>query len=345
MSDQEIQNATRELRETGSDGDRLRLFEDVATLLDVDRGDEYELAATSLAVVRDDTAKFALRALGGQETIDRSGRFLIFATGAIACRRAQDKQLSDSLFDAVGKEFEDISLFKHFLALALDGGKQRELRRGLKLERKFLEEMAPHAGASHLVARFILQLRECGDRAIGDDALDEALDTVDEAIELRPGYAKFFATRAAVYRQLGQFRDARNDFLDAIRLEDRDSVDARERIGDYKRELAVIDVFRTLGSVEHKVVDLEDRSRLTVERLRNAELSVVTAVAFLAAALALVQITLVNAADRSVAESIAIVGAFGVVLFGAVALGSWLLRRPWRELSRGAGTGVIDDGH
>lgn len=343
MCSQETQIGAQQLRAAETDGDRLVIFRNLAAQLDLARADEYELAATSLAVARDDTTDFALRTFTDNLAFDRSTQFLIFATGAIACRRAQDKHRSDALFKLARREFADMPLFKHFLALSLDDGKLPELKRGLGLEREILGETAPHAGAAHLIARFILQLRGCGDRGIGRPELEEALDAVDEAIQLRPGYAKFFATRAAVYRQLGRFREARNDLLDAIRLEDRNSVDARERIGDYKRELAVVDVYRTLGSIEHKVDELEIRTQGTIERLRNAELSVITAVAFLAAALALVQITLTNATDRSVGASIVIVGSFGIVLFGAVAFGSWLLKRPWRKLTREATHETADD--
>ena len=71
---------------------------------------------------------------------------------------------------------------------------------------------------------------------------------------------------------------------------------------------------------------------------------VVTAVAFLAAALALVQVALGNITDRSVLGSIAVVASFGVILFGAVWLGSWLLRRSWHNPTRADDCQATEDG-
>lgn len=326
-----LRDACERLRVIEDDDDRLRLFREAAGKLDLGEADKYELGATAFAVARDDTADFAQRILSEGQEKDRMVRFLVFATGAIACRRSQDKALGEGMFELAGDEFTDVLLFKHFLALSLDDGRVKELKRGLRLERDFREQTKAHAGAAHLVARLIVQLRDCDKANIKDAELQEALDAVDEAIELRPGYAKFLATRAAVYRQLGRFAEARDDLLEAIRLEDRRSFDARERIDDYKRDLTMLGAYSNLDSIDDKVTTLEGRTQRTVERLRGAELSVITAVAFVAGIISLVQITLTNVTDRPLGESIAIVGSFGVVLFGAVAFGAWLLRRPWSE--------------
>lgn len=329
----EIQETARQLRTVEGDRERLEICRDAAGGLSFEKADEYEFAATQLAVARKDTADFALRVLSGGLTPDRETRFLVFATGAIACRRAEDKRHGDDLFELAGDEFGDLPLFKHFHALSFDGGKKGELRRGLALERRVLTETAPHAGGAHLIARFILQLRECNDPDIGQAQLAEALDMVDEAISGRPGYAKFYATRAAIYSHIGRFDDAGDDLLEAIRLEDRGATDAHERISEYKLARKILEMHRSLSSLTDKVGVVESRTRRTVERLRDAEFSVITAVAFVAGILALVQITLANVTGRSVGDSIVIVGGFGAVLFGAVAFGAWLLRRPWGKMA------------
>jgi tetratricopeptide (TPR) repeat protein len=331
----EIQETARRLRAVKSDRERLQICRDAADELSFEKADEYELAATRLAVAREDTADFALRVLSPDLEPDRETRFLIFAIGAIACRRAEDKRRGDEVFELARNEFGDLPLFKHFLALSFDGGKKGELRRGLALERKVLTETAPHAGGAHLIARFILQLRECNDPDIGEVQLDEALDMVNEAIASRPGYAKFYATRAAICSHIGRFDDARNDLLEAIRLEDRGATDAHERIAEYKLERKILEMHRSLGSLADKVGVVESRTQRTLERLRDAEFSVITAVAFVAGILALVQITLTNVTGRSVGASIVIVGSFGAILFGAVAFGAWLLRRPWGKVAPG----------
>jgi tetratricopeptide (TPR) repeat protein len=331
---QAIKDAAENLRSAKRFEKRLEIFTEAARQLNAEESDQYELDATCLAVARGDTAEFARSVLTSPEQADEGTRFLIFAAGAIACRRAEDKQAGEELLDLVRNQFAQVPLFKHFDALALEGGSKRQLRRGLALEREFLKEGGGriHAGGGHLIARFILQLSEC-DETIGEAEFEEALDSVNEAIDSRSDYAKFFATRAAVYTHLGRFDDARNDLVKAIRLEDRSSVDARERIAEYKFERRTIEMHRTLRSVTEQAKSLEARSKKTADRLRGAELSAISAVAFIAAILSLIQITLDNVDNRPLGESLVIVGSFAVILFGAVAFGSWLLRRPWSSLA------------
>lgn len=325
------------MRSADSIEQRLEIFAAAAEELAREERDQYEFDATFLAVARGDTAEFARRVLSEPWQFNDDTRFLIFAAGAIACRRAEDRRMGEELFELVRNEFRQLPLFKHFDALALEGGNKRQLRRGLALEKEVLAENGgrQHAGGAHLVARFILQLSEC-DETVGEADFQTALDAVDEAIEGRPGYAKFFATRAAVYTHLGSFDHAREDLLQAIRLEDRSSVDARERVAEYKFERRMIEMYRTLRAVTEQAKTLEARSQKTAERLRGAELSVISAVAFIAAILSLIQITLNNINDRPLGESLVVVGSFALILFGAVAFGVWLLRRPWSSLSETA---------
>lgn len=330
-----IRDAAENLRSAGEIERQLEIFTEAAQQLDREERDQYELDATCLAVARDDVGEFARSILVRPEQPDEDTRFLVFAAGAIACRRADDRQAGDELLDLVRGQFAQLPLFKHFYALSLEGGSKRQLERGLALEKDVLEEGGGgrfHAGGAHLIARFILQLSEC-DSTVDEKDFLEALDSVNEAIDSRRGYAKFFATRAAVYTRLGRFDDAHADLVEAIRLEDRSSVDARERIAEYKLERRMIEMHRTLRSLTEQAKSVEDRSEKTAERLRGAELSVISAVAFIAAILSLIQITLDNIDNRPLGESLAIVGSFAVILFGAVAFGSWLLRRPWSHLA------------
>ncbi|HEU5251859.1 MAG TPA: hypothetical protein VFU16_00855 [Solirubrobacterales bacterium] len=315
----------------------LEIFAEAARHLDREERDQYELHATSLATAHDDVPEFARSVLARPDEADEDTRFLVFAAGAIACRRAEHRRAGEELLGMVRGQFERLPLFKHFDALALEGGSKRQLRRGLALEREVVSqgEGRLHAGGAHLIARFILQLSEC-DETIGETEFEEALDWVNDAIECRGPYAKFFATRAGVYMHLGRFDEARDDLVEAIRLEDRVSVDARERIAEYKFERRMIEMHRTLRSVTRQAKSLEARSQKTAERLRGAELSVLSAVAFIAAILSLIQITLNNIDGRPLGESLIVVGSFALILFGAVAFGSWLLRRPWDQISESA---------
>lgn len=330
-----IKDAAEKLHSAKPYEKRLKIFTAAAGQLDREERDQYELDATCLAVSRDDTAEFAQAILTRPDQPDEDTRFLVFAAGAIACRRADDRQTGDELLDLVRGQFAQLPLFKHFYALSLEGGDKRQLERGLAIEEEVLAEGGGgrfHAGGGHLIARFILQLSEC-DSTIGETKFEEALDSVNEAIDSRRDYAKFFATRAAVQMHLGNFGDAHDDLVKAIRLEDRSSVDARERVAEYKLERRMIEMHRTLRSLTRQAKSLDSDSKKTAERLRGAELSVISAVAFVAAILSLIQITLNNVDNRPLGESLVIVGSFAVILFGAVAFGSWLLRRPWSHLA------------
>lgn len=339
MNDPWIPETAESLRQANDDEERIEILTAAARELDPGRPERYELAATTFAVAIDGAVDLARDALG-RDDLQSEARFLFFAIGAIRCRRASDRAASREWFEVADAAVRREPLFKHLEALTYDGGNLRELRRGVELERDAHRALRPFAGGAHGIATFLFQIAESDGvpREEEEALLSEALDYVGEALDTRPRYAKFHYTRGRILRRLGQYGEARDALLQAIELESRDSVDANERVRDYRLELALIAVDQStrrvdteskkrLEDVDRKLDELEERTTTTVDRLKDAEVGVVTAVAFVASAIALVQVTVGNLGNRPFLEVIAILAAFGAILFGAVAVGSAIIRR------------------
>jgi tetratricopeptide (TPR) repeat protein len=328
------------LRQAEADADRINVFAAAAEYLDSDKAEDYEVAATSIAVAIEGVPDLARRALDRPD-LTPDTRFLLFTVAAICCRRASDRAAARSWFAQADGDVRARPLFRHLEALTYEGGTPRELRRGLGLEKEAYARLRPHAGGAHAIASFLLQIAVNDDDIAQQDEiplLREALDYIAEALETRPRYAKFFYTRGRIFRRLADYAAAREALLQAIEMEPRDAVDAAERVRDYRLELALVaidqstarvhqDAMQTIGELKRDVAALEERTSATIDRLKDAEVGVVTAVAFVAAAIALVQVTLGNLGDRPFAEVVGLVAAFGIILFGAVALGSAMIRR------------------
>ena len=341
MDDNEIASFVRRLSGDRSDApdvsfaERRAILAEAAAMLDSTASDSFELAATRFAVACDDTISFARDAMDHRE-LDAKTRFLIFTMGAIACRRSTDRMNTRTLFGGAGEEFDDIPLFKHLEALSYDGGSLRDLRYGLELEREAYRRIRPQAGSAHAQALFIVQIVEQSEQNSEEDdrLLGEGLDLVDEAISQRDDYAKYHYTRGRLLRQLGDSRGARAALLRAIELENRTSVDAPDRLRDYRLELKLVTLDRTIReaaeaseAVAGRADRLEQAVKDTDSRLKDAQIPVVAAVGFIATAIGLVQVTLNQAEKRPFIEAFGLVVAFGIVLFGTVYVGLALLRR------------------
>ncbi len=345
--DSEPVDALREsLGQAESDEERIDALVGAEPDFSLADAERYETNVTALASSLVDIGPMAERLLG--RTLDRGMKvgFLTFSLGSIAYRRDRDRASAQRLERIADGKFDSISLFWHLKALNLSGGSLEQLRMGLELEEQAYSELGT-SGAAHAVACFLLEIVEY-DGSVGDDEkamLGRSLDLVNEGIDLRPNYAKFFATRGRIKRRLADYSGAHRDFVRAIDLEPRSSVDSAERIRDYKLELALTAGDRKIGglfdevdaaheltksSVGATTIEIESlRSEMesTSRRLRDAEVRVVSAVAFVATAIGLLQVSVSSLSARPLGEAILLVAGFGVVLFGAVAFGTWNLRR------------------
>jgi tetratricopeptide (TPR) repeat protein len=346
MDDERLNTFQARLKEASAFGDRRAIVAQADSELDWLESDRFEVVATRFSEQKDDTIDFARDALERTD-LDRAARFLIFTMGVIACRRRTDRVNARTLFGGVGREFEDVPLFKHLQALSYDGSSLRDLKRGLELEREAYETIRPQAGAAHAIASFIVQIVEqTEETSSGDkDLLREALSYADEAVDQRPDYAKFYFTKGRIHRHLGEWTQARDALLEAVERENRSTADAPDRLRDYRLELSLVGVDQAMrrlnrqsaeataaaagkaATVETRVNELEEEVDKTLDRLQSAQVSVITAVAFVASAIGLVQVTARGFGDRPFGEVLALVAAFAVVLFGATGFGAWLLRR------------------
>jgi hypothetical protein len=75
-------------------------------------------------------------------------------------------------------------------------------------------------------------------------------------------------------------------------------------------------------------VQVGEQTRKAIDRVDRAEIRLVEVVAFIIAAVGLVQFTLGAVNKRSFLGALGLEVAFGVIMFGAVYFLSWLLRRP-----------------
>jgi hypothetical protein len=340
MSDTSIREAVERLKCAEDDEEWLETVRSESSRLDANRPDNFEIAATELAMATPRTIDFALKVLREGEERDENVRFLVFTMGAIAARRLQERTKSRELFEFGEEQFPRVPFLLHLRAVSFLDGSLEDLREGLKLEEHAYKETKPHAGAAHAIAEFIVRIADCDgfDGAEEEQELQRGLGFLDEAMAVRRSYAKYYATRGDIQRRLRRYPEARADFNRAIEYGDRLSVDAADRLRDYKLGLALINVDQAarklnqaseeaVAETKEEVADLEKRTRDAVSRLDNAELGVLTAIAFVASAIGLVQVTVGNFGRRPFLEVITMIAALGVILFSAVGVGSWIMRR------------------
>jgi hypothetical protein len=346
MHEERIRAFQGRLKQASTFEERRAVVRQAAAELDSLEDDDFEVVAARFSEQTEDTIDFARESLQDRE-LGRETRFLIFTMGAIACRRRTDRTSAKGLFGGVGREFEDIPLFKHLHALSYEGGRLADLRQGLQLEREAYQALKPHGGAAHAIATFIVQIVEQSEHPSDerDELLREALERVEEAIGRRRDYAKFYFTKGRIHRQRGEWKDAREALTEAVERENRGSVDAPDRLRDYRLELSLVAVDQTMRRLNEEAKEatkaaaeraeqadadvkmLEKEVDKAVMRLEGAQVSVITAVAFVASAIGLVQVTVRGFGARPFYEAIALVAVFAVVLFGATAVGARLLRR------------------
>ena len=187
--------------------------------------------------------------------------------------------------------------------------------------------MPEAAGVIHSLAAALIDALEArGSRETSE--LTEALKLVNEAVELKQR-PRFLYTRARILRRMERYDEALDNLMEAIDGEDRQALDWRDRIAEYILLRAEIDMERAanrlIGSVE---LTLERRIEETVRRrVDGAELRLVQTIAFVAAAIGLVQASVATLGKRPVGQAMLIVFGLAIALFGAVGIGAVLIRR------------------
>jgi tetratricopeptide (TPR) repeat protein len=325
------------LRSSGdNDEARLEALTDLVLELDESDPETLESLATDLALAMADTPRFAERVLGQSDQVESKLRTLVFVMGVIACRRLGDRDTAERLFAGVDADFRSVPLFGHLHALHIHGGGDiADLHRAIHLEKRVYNDLQT-PGAAHALAEFLLEAWETdpgAPQAERDEALREAKGRIDEALAQRPRYAKYHYTHARILRRMGRLDKAQEAIQRAIREQNRDPIDAQERLRDFHVLAALIEVDREMkqfedesATVRNAVDQLTEDVEATEERLRGAQVQVIVAVAFVASAIGLLQVP-VRVEGRPFLEAVGLTVAFGVVLFGAVAFGARALTR------------------
>ena len=330
----DLAQALDRLSQAQSDDERLAVLDELAPTLDFHKeAYKYELAATEIAMKFPemlDPARGEVLTGGRQDPT----RFLCFAAAAIGCRRLHMHGRGRELMQRVQSEYSEVALFKHFNALSFTGGTRAELQQGVDAARSALRDLPDSPGAHNSVSSAIIELAECDGEA-DPGFLQDALKEVNEAIE-RSRRPRFLFTRARVYRKLKRYDDARDDLVEAIDREERGTGDYRERIFDYSTELALLDVERSAEQlVATTEKSLQSKVETTVkEAVDGAQLRLVQTIAFVAAAIGLIQASVGTLANRTIGQALAILTILAITLFGAVGIASYFIsprRKPRQE--------------
>jgi tetratricopeptide (TPR) repeat protein len=214
-------------------------------------------------------------------------------------------------------------------------GTADDLRRALEYARRARRRFPDNPGIAQQVASFVSELGSVG--GLKDPAVElrDAVALVNGAIDANPAYAKYYYTRARLSRLLGDYGPARADLNRAVELEDRRSVDYRDRVAVYLMERGVLDADRSLrdllAQASGAVAVLDQRVGQVDQSMRESQIRVIESIAFVSAILGLV-LTSGNALQqRSTTDALLILAGMAIVLLSSVALGSYVLQRSLRR--------------
>ncbi len=334
----------------GASPDALRrIFGEAAAACDpVTDSREYELLCTRIATQVPNIIPFCV---GMVIDVDQPTKIRVFAAviGAIACRRSRRRAEGQQILRSVENLEHDFPILLHMRALAYRYGEPAELRRGRRLAENAYARLPHNPGVAHSLATFLTDLAYIEeDDATERELLDRALQLTNEAIQSE-SRSSFYYTRARINRKLGHYSDAKDDLGIAIDTEDPSAADYRDRIGEYLVQSSLVDVDRTtrqlLGNTkaeldrsESRIAELEARIEEANMRSNAAQVQTISVLAFFSSILALIQFTaLTLGKGYTLRESLVLVSVISVVLFSAVLLGSWVLRRGMPRPAPGRG--------
>lgn len=312
----------------------VRRYAETCDPRDGDHSYDYETRATKIATRWPSLVAPCDRiATTGEE--EREGfRFLCVAIALNGYRRERHASRARALIDSVESIYGDIPLFLHFRAMSMQGSAIDDLRIGLAWAEAAHRLLPANAGITHTCAVFIADLADVGALLDPDERrveLSRGLSLAEEAIRAFPKRGRFYHTRARLRRLEHDYTGARADLARAIDMEPRDDIDSRERIATYLIERSLVDsdqaVRGLIDEAQAATAELVTQTDSLRRNLAESQIQIVEVIGFVAAVLGLVLMTANAFEGRPVAEAIALLAGMAIVLFGAVALGSWMLRR------------------
>lgn len=294
---------------------------------------DYERAATDIALAvpgLPELTEEMLRRGGG----DGAFRFLCVTIAFSWLRREHHPDRARDTLRQVEAEFNDVPLFLHLRAMSMVDSSITEMREGLELAEKARRRLPDNAGIAHTCAVFIADLASNDGFADPKTELRRGIELVNEAIDGYPDRARFYHTRARLLRLQQDYDRARIDIAHAIDIEDRKSRDAMDRLAVYFIERSMIDADRSLARLAKTAEESNKRLTDDTAKLKSAleasQIQAIEVISFVAAILGLVLATMGEIRNQSPQDALIVLSGVAVLLFGAVFLGSWLLRRGMR---------------
>lgn len=294
----------------------------------------YERDATDLALSvpgLEHLAEEVLRHDDGQPAL----RFLCVSLVFNWLRREHHLSRARVMLDQVAAEFDDVPLFLHYRAMALEEGSTSDMRRGLELAEEAHLRLPDNAGIAHTCAVFIADLASNDAFADPKPELHRGIALVNEAIDKFGRRGRFYHTRARLRRLQQEYDRARIDIARAIDLEDRAGDDSKERLATYLIERSMIDADQSIARLAKSAQESNDRLTAATEKLKSSldasQIQAIEVISFVAAILGLVLATMGEIKSQSPTDALTVLSGVAILLFGAVFLGSWLLRRGMRS--------------
>jgi len=178
----------------------------------------------------------------------------------------------ESLIQKHGQRFRAYEpLITHLEIMCLNLREEREsCLKALKLATKIRTDWkGQHAGLSHSYAETVAICVDRGYRSTGVEALlKEGLEAAEEAIK-EEEYAKFYRTRGWLQFLLKDVEEARSSYRAAIELENPERRDYVIRVGDYRRQLDLLNARLDLDQLKGELAGL--RSEANALQTRQLE--------------------------------------------------------------------------
>jgi len=188
----------------------------------------------------------------GDENKTREERLYAYCVVFTCYRRQKESNKCIDLYEKYKEQFGNEFIVMHLLSIAVkESGRRKDLVRSIELARKSLAIHPRHVGALHNLAGSLSRLAEEDgiETSSSREFLQEARDTVEEAIDLDSDYPKFYATKAEILSAQGDHKSALREIAKAIDKEDSGSSDYSLRISDYLARKLKIDLRKSIESV------------------------------------------------------------------------------------------------
>lgn len=204
--------------------------------------------------------------------------------------RWRNYQQFRQVFDSYHDTFVDISpslvaLYQGMYDLSRisnQGGRQQ----AMKSARDAKEAMPRMPGALNLFAEVIAIASERGD--VADADLEQAMEAIERAIDIDPGYAKYYSNRARILAVKGRYDESYRDIDRAIELETSEYDEYLLRIANYESIRASIQLLERSADINRQADAMRQEQDRASNQLSSMRGETLTLLGLLAAVIAFV---------------------------------------------------------